>query len=167
MKYIIDIPDDINLIEFYKSKDNKFLESRNIVSISTLTPYTEYAEDEKIKIEEETWDIAWEILNMSSKDYNQIFDEWRDPANFQEVKIKYNKWKLRKEIKIGDEVVNICDEKAIVLKVYDNNGMDLLWSDGSASFNNGGTFYKTGRHFDEIAEILNKLKEEDKNEIHN
>lgn len=162
MKYVIDIPDDIDFVEFYKSKNNKFLENRDIVSISTLTPYTDYTEAEKVKIEEEAWNIAWEILNMSSKDYNQIFDEWRSPENFQEVKIKYNRWKLRKELKIGDEVVNTCGEKAIVLKVYDDNGMDLLWSDGSASFNNYGTFYKTSRYFPEIAEVLNKLREEDK-----
>ena len=166
MKYIIDIPDDIDFVEFYKSKNNKFLENRNIVSVSTLEKYEDMTDAEKVEIEEKTWDIAWEILNMSSKDYNQIFDEWRSPANFQEIKIKYNRWKLRKEIKIGDEVINICGEKAIVLKVYNDNGMDLLWSDGSASFNNDGTFYKTGRHFPEIAEVLNKLKEEE-NEIHN
>lgn len=165
MKYIIDIPDDIDFVEFYKSKNNKFLENRDIVSISTLEKYEDMTEAEKVEIEEKTWDIAWEILNMGSKDYNQIFDGWKSPANFQEVKIKYNKWKLRKELKMGNEVVNTCGEKAIVLKVYDDNGMDLLWSDGSAGFNNNGTFYKTGRHFPEIAEVLNKLKEEDKNEI--
>lgn len=167
MKYVIDIPDDIDFVEFYKSKNNKFLENRDIVSISTLEKYEDMTEAEKVEIEEKTWDIAWEILNMGSKDYNQIFDEWRSPANFQEVKIKYNRWKLRKELKMGDEVVNFGGEKAIVLKLYDDGGMDLLWSDGSAGFNDYGTFYKTGRHFPEIAEVLNKLKEEDKNEIHN
>ena len=165
MKYVIDIPDDIDFVEFYKSKNNKFLENRDIVSISTLEKYEDMTEAEKVEIEEETWNIAWEIFNMSSKDYNQIFDEWRSPANFQEVKIKYNRWKLRKELKMGNEVVNFSGEKAIVLKVYDDGGMDLLWSDGSAGFNNDGTFYKTGRHFPEIAEILNKLKEKNKNEI--
>jgi hypothetical protein len=164
MKYVIDIPDDIDFVEFYKSKNNKFLENRDIVSISTLEKYEDMTEAEKVEIEEKTWDIAWEILNMGSKDYNQIFDEWRSPANFQEVKIKYNRWKLRKELKMGDEVVNINGEKAIILKVYDDNGMDLLWSDGSAGFNNYGTFYKTGRHFPEIAEALNKLNEVYKNE---
>ena len=165
MKYIIDIPDDIDFVEFYKSKNNKFLENRDIVSVSTLDVYEDMTDAEKVEIEEETWNIAWEIFNMSSKDYNQIFDEWRSPANFQEVKIKYNRWKLRKELKMGNEVVNFSGEKAIVLKVYDDGGMDLLWSDGSAGFNNDGTFYKTGRHFPEIAEILNKLKEKNKNEI--
>lgn len=159
MKYVIDIPDDIDFVEFYKSKNNKFLENRDIVSVSTLDVYEDMTDAEKVEIEEETWNIAWEIFNMSSKDYNQIFDEWRSPANFQEVKIKYNRWKLRKELKMGNEVINTCGEKAIVLKVYDDNGMDLLWSDGSAGFNNNGTFYKTGRHFPEIAELLEKMKE--------
>ena len=39
MKYVIDIPDDIDFVEFYKSKNNKFLENRDIVSISTLEKY--------------------------------------------------------------------------------------------------------------------------------
>lgn len=163
MKYIIDIPDDIDLIEFYESKKDR-LKNRNLISVSTLDLYEDITEAEKVEIEEKTWDICWEIFNMGSKDYNKIFDEWRSPANFQEVKIKYNRWKLRKKLKIGDEVINFSGKKAIVLKLYDGNGMDLLWSDGSTSYNEDGTFYQTGRHFPEIAEILNKLKEKDKNE---
>ena len=86
--------------------------------------------------------------------------------SYQEAKAKYEAWKDK--IRVGDEVVYADDpnkEKAIVLRLYQPKQYrtlaDILCEDGTVvKMIKVENLAWTGRHFDEIADLLKKMKEE-------
>lgn len=76
------------------------------------------------------------------------------------AKVYEKKKKAEEEtIKVGDEVIGSSDGKAIVTMVdYDN--VMVVFEDGSSGELKADNFKKTGRHFDELEFLLNKLGDE-------
>ena len=87
-------------------------------------------------------------------------------CSYQEAKEMYEKWEKEKnEIQIGDEVkCKDLEDKGIVTSVLVTR-CDVLWLDGTVSEDIlMSELYKTGRHFDEIQNLLETIEKEEKNE---
>ena len=133
----------------------------------------------KDAVEDEVWDFARRIicpsdccedsiskytekfLGIPSHKARAIFKD----LSYQEVKAKYKKWRKQKdEIRVGDEVelelsegvkglVYIVGEEMLEGAYLNCDGLvPFCWSKKDCR--------KTGKHFDEIEELLKKMKEE-------
>lgn len=176
MKYIIDVPDEHTDIKvFYTDADMKIIQSMR------FEPYTEpdrkaidlqYARDienvARMNYNEgakDAWDFAKAINYMGYDDFVSCFggktEEVVYELSYSEVKAKYDAWKREKnEIQIGDEVkIKDLEDKGIVTSVLATR-CDVLWFDGTVSEDVlMSELYKTGRHFDEVEELLKKMRE--------
>ena len=65
----------------------------------------------------------------------------------------------KEEIKVGDEVIS-PDGKGVVTEISDRI-VRIMYSSGSGYIIKPEELTKTGRHFSEIAEVLQKMKESD------
>ena len=128
---------------------------------------------------EDAWDAARKIIHMPEGDMLNIFTEcYSAVCTSVQVFLKYDAAEAiekirqyeheKEEIKVGNEVKS-GDEKYIVLQKYFNNIDELMVVlfnrrngeiDKRHLYNgNEAIFEKTGRHFPEIAEVLQKMKE--------
>ena len=116
------------------------------------------------------WNFAWKIFSMDIGEYAEIFDDKGCSSDYREAKAEYESWKKRNinEIHVGDEVENTSHKKGIVLNHYisPSNGLKyvrvLYMDDDDNSFISAwekNDVYKTGKHFDEVEEMLKKIKE--------
>lgn len=136
-----------------------------------------FHEAEKESIEDEVWELARRIICPSdccedsiSAHTKEIFNKegWEirgifNDLSYQEAKAKYEAWlKQRDEICVGDEIVGIYSdgEKTppfVVLKVEGNYYYGIYSKTGE--YVQGGLNYeKTGRHFPEVAQLLDKMR---------
>lgn len=170
-KYIIGVPDEA--IEFMggRSHINVFVEPECKVgdckhyalriSKEDITPYTE---TDRKAVEDEVWEFVskfvWsfedeEILGMG------IAHAVRD-MTYQEAKARYEAWRKKEQIHVGDEVELSKGVKGCVYVV----GEEMLEGaylncDGLVSFCwSKKECRKTGRHYDDIAELIKKVKRE-------
>lgn len=155
-KYIIDVPEEIaEISEEFLSKAGLLCEP--------------YIESDRKAIEDEVWKLARTIESMSAWEIMNIFDVREENVPFlcntrtyQEAKSKFEAWlKQKDEIKVGDEVTHTKGYKGIV--TYINCELcDVLWDDGCVTEDvYKKEFLKTGRHFPEVAELLEKMRGED------
>jgi len=171
MKYIIDIPDEKTYA--YINDEKTFL--RMPISLGeneiksmfapTMLRIKPYTEPDRKAIENETWELAERIADMSYDDFISCFEgeteEYVYGLPYHEVKAKYDAWKKRKdEIRVGDEVIYNGD-RVVVTDIFLQD-ITRLWIEGVTS--SGKTvealesdIKKTGRHFPEVEELLNKL----------
>lgn len=175
MKYIIDIPDNTHWIQWIMEGTKDHHPYMDWIDVKDLRFYTE---PDRKAIEEEVWGLARRIICPSdccedsiSKYTEKFLDipSYKARAifkdlSYQEVKAKYEEWlKQKDEIRVGDEVKDHEDIKAVVLDicmdgeaytVYTENRIceDWLKDEG---------FVKTGRHFPEVAELLEKMRGEE------
>ena len=151
MKYVVDIPKSMVIKSALKgltlgitmkvpSNNQDFVIPTNI----QLEPYTE--------------------LNIYSHTDNPT--GWELYQDYQKAKERYETWKKQKEeIHVGDEIVGIYSDGEItpplvVLKVEGNYYFGIYSKTGD--FVQGGLNYeKTGRHFDEVEELLKKIGSEE------
>ena len=145
MKYIIDIPDDTQKIIGFR-------QDYSLIYVD-MTPYSE---PDRKAIEDEVWATAIKI-DIASEDWN-----WQE-MTYQEAKAKYEEWKKQKdEIRAGDEV-RYSDGDVINAVVIDEpyeNGYIVLTENGCVETHDGIMLIKTGRHFNEIEELLKKMGDE-------
>ena len=154
----------------------------NICCCNAYRPTESNASDEdeiRQKVEQEVWEFARRIiypsdccedsiskytekfLGIPSHKARAIFKD----LSYQEVKAKYKKWRKQKdEIRVGDEVelelsegvkglVYIVGEEMLEGAYLNCDGLvPFCWSKKDCR--------KTGKHFDEIEELLKKMKEE-------
>lgn len=179
MKYILDLDDSSCThecgMDFYQCKQVPWLSVSNRVT-SKLPPYTE---SDRKAIEDEVWEFVKEIIlkdngtRMSGMFENELNECFGYPyysdmfanLSYQEAKSKYEAWKKQKDetFDTGDEVYDKeIDSKGVILRRYNSDTLDILWDDGSA----GETIAikaitKTGRHFPEVAELLEKMRGEE------
>ena len=164
MKYIIDIEDEyakdwVNETPMCKelcmpiSVPNR-QRTYHVGTGFKLEPYTE---PDRKAIEDEVWQTAIEI------DRNTDNYDWQD-MTYQEAKARYDAWKKQMdEIRVGDEVtfyIGPNDEmKAVAL---DQTGIEGEWSlfteNGCVEEHAEDFIRKTGRHFDDVEELLEKMK---------
>ena len=170
MKYIIDVPDTEGHYDSeYEMVTMRVHYGSTIVDISMdAKPYTE---PERKDIEDEVWNfVDFMIYEMDVEEREECFGESAyavciHELTYQGAKAEYDEWKRQK-----DEIFNTGDEvwddelksRGVVLRIYNSGNIDILWDDGSA----GECIYhkkihKTGRHFPEVAELLEKMRGEE------
>ena len=133
-----------------------------------------------------TYDVAYskgvedfENLFVYEHDYEQFFEDTygsKDPDyNLYDLVAKYGakkviddlkKWEEKKKaeeesIKVGDEVYLLDKNHPIVVTSVDNDNIVCLAESGKYSYFVGkqrDSLKKTGRHFDEVEQLLSKLR---------
>lgn len=166
-KYIIEIPDEVPV-------------SDELVPLDMCRPswYWEAYKKGKAEAEDEVWEFIGHLINVSPSVTEDIYwsinggkgIEVAVEMSYQEAKAKYDAWEKQKEeeIHVGDEVFFKGDphkEKAIVLRLYQPKMYkpvsDVLWADGSVEKTVlVEKLMRTGRHFDEVDELLKKMRGE-------
>ena len=181
MKYIIDIPDGMTCINALKYEDSKCVAARSYI-IPDLTPYTEpdrkavdlqYAHDienvARMNYNEgakDAWEFARAINYLEYDDFVSCFGGKTEEAvyelSYSEVKAEYEAWKKQKdEIRVGDEVIYNSRTRAVVLEPETEKKYgEIFTSEGSTIVVSHDDLEKTGRHFDEVEELLKKMKEQ-------
>ena len=146
MKYVVDIPESMVIKSALKgltlgitmrvpSNNQDFVISTNI----QLEPYTKP-----------------EIYS-----YTDNSTGWELYQDYQKAKERYETWKKQmNEIRIGNEVANLTDYKGVVVKICDDKTVNIMWDNGNVGNCKTNTFHKTGRHFPEIVEVLEKMRDE-------
>ena len=155
MKYIIDLPE-----EFAEATKEYWEKTVGM----QLEPYTEF--DCRKSIEDEVWELANYMGRMSLTERDLCFgfplpQEVTMNLSYQEAKAKYEEWlKQKDEIKVGDEYCD-ADEVFVVTNVNNSDIVSVIFTDGSVDelFKKElRECKKTGRHFDEVEELLRKIK---------
>ena len=172
MKYIIDIPDEeetmwegFNGDLFIPITMNKG--TRTWVNTDLkMTPYTE---PDRKAIEDEVWELADYMCRMGVQERDlcfgfQLTTEVTANLSYQEAKSKFEAWlKQKDEICVGDEIYSDGDfENSIVMETYGDGSVSVYTKSGCIEhwYNKVHNLKKTGRHFDEIAELLKKMRNE-------
>ena len=169
-KYIIDIPDEKTYL--YVNNEYAFLsmpisvgenENKSISAPTFLRikPYTEPDEDE-------VWEFAKELISMSENEvsdmigYTTNFGEVMYNMTYQEAKARYEEWKQKEEIEVGDELKDDENIRAVVLDILDADyeSYEVITENGIVDEWQKGIVVKTGRHFSDIEELLKKMREE-------
>lgn len=179
MKYIIDIPNDdvgrwiggtpYGLKLFVPLS----IEDCGEYHIKTEIPVEPYIEPVRKAIEDKVWDFVRTCLVMDGSDFVDAFDSCSYinllEHSYQEAKAKYDEWKKQKdEIHVGNEVENASYKKGIVLNHYISPSSGLEYVRVLYMDDDGNSFIsawekkdvcKTGRHFDEVVTLLEKMRE--------
>ena len=159
MRYIIDAPSNLYKIGGTLRVPVKVGEG-DLCWYNTYLKAESYNEPDRKTIEDEVWEFAGKIFEMDMNTYAEIYDKGFN--SYQDAKSKYEAWLNQKDetFDTGDEVYDKeIDSKGVILRRYNSDTLDILWDDGSA----GETIAikaitKTGRHFDEVAELLEKMR---------
>lgn len=126
------------------------------------TPFTDTEEAEKKAYNRglnEAWETAKKIVNMSEDEFDAVFDdvEYLEAAFESTPQETIAKIKAA-EIKVGDEVTH-DGAKFIVLNIDSPTSVYCLDTRGRTPiFTNIHNLTKTGRHFDQIAEVLAEMR---------
>ena len=167
MKYIIEFEDEYSMNEggmkYHQCKQVPYWSVSHGI-IKNLTPYTE---PDRKAIEDEVWEFLNFFTGMSPQERYECFDKVFShmivsTMSYREAKAKYEAWlKQKDEIHVGDEVTHTKGYKGIV--TYINCELcDVLWDDGCVTEDvYKKEFFKTGRHFDEVADLLEKMRGEE------
>ena len=114
---------------------------------------------------------AWECARKIDEDRdieNYVFGEDLEHG-FSHIKAseaiykiqKYEVEKHRSEIRVGDEVYSeTYGEKGVVTKVWDNSDIIILSSNSSMIRTPKNKVKKTGKHYDEMEQLLEKMRGE-------
>ena len=183
MKYIIDIPNaDVSRLVAETPLGKKLyipisVEDGNEYSIATEIYAEEYTEPDRKAIEDEVWSLAREIAYCMSLqeciDTGMLHDDdiynsasgVLEKLTYQEAKAKYEVWKRTKEIRVGDEVEYECDGivRFVVTGFCGETAFGFKYQcdyDDVGEYCDIEDLRKTGRHFDEVEELLKKMMEE-------
>lgn len=149
--------------------------SGQLVAIQTIIPLDPYTEPDMEQVRKEAYERglsdAWEAARKICTNWvlpdsvlSEIFgmdktiDDIMKESTASEAIEKIRQYEQEKEeqIQVGDEVI-IRNKTAVVTEITDRY-VRIMYSDGGcyALFSKG--IVKTGRHFPEIAEVLQKMK---------
>ena len=147
MKYVIDVPEN-------RVRNGKiFLDAIE----NPATPYDESEAEQRGR--EEAWELIKAIGKMSDEDMADCFGtSVIVNLSYTEAREKYDAWK---EIKVGDEIRNggVYGIVTLVEKKKDDGiCYHVVGNDGYVWYLNDLVTKRTGRHFPEVAELLEKLK---------
>ena len=168
MHYLIEFKDepkkDVDGSEYYQCVDVPWW-STTISGISRLTPatvkFTELRKDGR----KEAWDAARKIFKMSNEQRCRLLDvETETLAESMDWMTVDDAFRVIEgsKIKVGDEVIEDDNKKAVVTCSYEDTGegVDLMYSTGETGYvSNIHRLVKTGRHFD-LEGILKQMMEE-------
>ena len=162
MKYIVDIPSELVL----KDDGYSFSNGNSYCITGDLSKLTPYTESDRKAIEDEVWEFVKEIECLTRDKAEDCFDVEYDGIPFvanmfsyQEAKAKYDAWKKEKEeIRVGDEVKH-RGRNYVVGYVGADKVYHLIDENWLRTVVQGGyQLIKTGRHFPEVAELLEKMR---------
>ena len=169
-KYLIDIPDgtvygydEDKKILIFPEKD--FIEVSEVSNLIYLPNIVPYEESDRKAIEDEVWEFAREMISTSGHEVSEMwgcvtnFGEVMHNTTYQEAKAKYEAWKRTKEeIRVGDEVIYNSRTRAVVLEPETEKKYgEIFTSEGSTIVVSHDDLEKTGRHFDEVEDLLKKM----------
>ena len=164
MKYVIEIPSKADFVTAYYMEDGLPVMYKSD-RIDDLEPYTE---PDRKDIEDEVWELADYVVRMGSQERNLCFGfnfttEVTANLTYQEAKSKFEAWlKQNDEIHVGDELKDDGNIRAVVLDIMDEDyvSYEVFTENGIVDEWQKGIVVKTGRHFDEVAELLEKMRGE-------
>ena len=166
MKYIIDIPDNTHWIQWIMEGTKDHHPYMDWIDVKDLRFYTEH---DRKAIEDEVWEFARGLLNYTDDDWEVITNMLLLDIPYQEAKAKYEAWlKQKDEIHVGDEVIptDTQYDPMIVTRIWmddhSRDCLDTLGLDGCICSFLTSNVKKTGRHFPEVAELLEKMRGEEK-----
>lgn len=182
-KYIIDLNPDCVEGEYLRIPARIAGEEQWLVTKAALTPYTEpdleqvrkegYKEGREAGIKDgkcEAWEAARKIWKYDTTTLRAIFGEgimrmdWFMNLTAAEAIEKLKAYEQERDaIKVGDEVTLKCGVRPAIY-MQGTKGSDeiyLLFNDGSCGLHSKSEIVrKTGRHFHEIATILENMRGE-------
>ena len=129
-----------------------------------------YTEPDRKSIEDEVWEfLDFLFTGMSPQEryecFNKVFSHMIvSTMSYQEAKAKYEAWLKRKdEINFGDEIISVDDDvKAVMLDCADYESIHVMTENGCVErWKDLDGVKKTGRHFPEVAELLEKMRGEE------
>ena len=156
MKYIIELPEEpLSLLALSTI--------RGIPKATKIETFEPYIEPDRKAIEDEVWEFAKKVrLEEFIDEEGRLHGYISGFNSYSEAKAKYKAWlKQRDEIRVGDEV-EICGTIGIVTRVpyLDEERVHYMAKSGTVYCNNAyAEIKKTGRLFDEVEELLKKMKE--------
>lgn len=170
MKYVIDIPEDMII----KSALNGLTLGIPMLVSATQKEYViptniqlnQYTEFNRKDIEDEVWKFVEKLEYLTVGETEDCFDVEYEGTPFvagmfsyQEAKAKYDAWKKEKEeIRVGDEVKH-RGRNYVVGYVGADKVYHLIDENWLRTVVQGGyQLIKTGRHFPEVAELLEKMR---------
>ena len=162
MKYVIEIPSKADFVTAYYMEDGLPVMYKSD-RIDDLEPYTE---PDRKDIEDEVWELADLMCKMSQTERCLCFgfsysSEVTMNLTYQEAKDKFEKWmENENEIHVGDELKDDGNIRAVVLDIMDEDyvSYEVFTENGIVDEWQKGIVVKTGRHFDEVAELLKKMR---------
>lgn len=175
MKYLIEVPDgtvygydEDKKILIFQEKD--FIEVSEVSNLIYLPNVVPYEESDRKAIEDEVWKFAKKIGSfngLAKRDLDECFGHTTIQGvmttydTYREAKREYEKWKESKEeIRVGDEVIYNSRTRAVVLEPETEKKYgEIFTSDSSTIVVSHDDLKKTGRHFDEVEELLKKMRE--------
>lgn len=174
MKYIIDIPDEhesdyIAETPFGKRLFFPLRITDVTYSLPTHLHVEEYTEPDRKAIEDEVWEFVRDYTNMNCSEHEKAYEnyDWWDVFNclsYQEAKAKYDEWKKQKEeIHIGDEVKPKTSQRKGTVISEGTDYVRVLFEDVDYPFISAWekkNVIKTGRHFDEVERLLERMREQ-------
>lgn len=164
MKYIIEIEEmpfisEGSEMQLFKATEfNSLVFDRN--GLEKLTPYDESAAEQRGR--EEAWKLIKAIGKMSDDDMADCFGtSVIVNLSYTEAREKYEAWKKEKEeIKIGDEVRHKYEPRDIMVYTGTEPGYaSCIKSNGRVVIRRADEIERTGRHFPEVAELLEKMRQ--------
>lgn len=168
MKYIIEIENEPfgrnddpffphGMDELYRAKGFKSLVfDQN--GLDKLTPYTE---PDRKTIEDEVWAFAKKVrLEEFIDEEGRLHGYISGFNSYSEAKAKYDAWaKEKSRIRVGDEVIIKSDGvKGVVLDKDLCGEFYVFTENGCCEEYRIIHFEKTGRHFEEVEELLRKME---------
>lgn len=125
----------------------------------------------KDSVENEVWKFVEKLEYLTVGETEDCFDVEYDGTPFvagmfsyQEAKARYEAWKKQKdEIHVGDEYSDV-GEVFVVTNINNSDIASVIFTDGSVdefSKKELRECRKTGRHFPEVAELLEKMRGEE------
>ena len=172
-KYIIEVPDNTQWIQWMNVSEKDGSACFDYKAPEDLTPYvrSESYIDGLKKGQNEVWEFVRMFSCLGNRAISEIGDDKNttDPLgliekySYQETKTRYESWKAEKDkICVGDEVCYVEDhqKKIVVTNTY-SDGFDAIDNNGNLYINRHPAMWKkTGRHFDEVEELLKKMGDE-------
>ena len=168
MKYIIDVPNqDYSYDKILHTLKLKFYDDN--LSCEVLLDAEPHTEPDRKAIEDEVWRfLVFLIDEMDVDDKYNCFNQssaYRiaSTMSYKEAKSKYEAWlKQKDEIHYGDEVMSVEDDvKAVMLDWADYESIYVMTEHGCVErWKDLDGVKKTGRHFPEVAQLLEKMRRE-------
>ena len=170
-KYIIKLPENTHWIQWIMEGTKDHHPYMDFKQVEDITPYTE-PDLEQIRKEayedglKDSWEAARKIASDNAgRNYSifgqhftvEILNTHSASECIEKIRQYEQEQEEQKRIQVGDEI-EVVSGKAVVVYV-DKHKVRYVYSNGVYAFDYIDKVTKTGRHFPEIAEVLQKMKE--------